>query len=112
MSSCLEEEITSVIILELCSNAFTGIVVISSVTIYCSKIPDYMLKIKMTARHLIDKCVLNYLDYGNTVDILKIISQKDEIYLSAGGIVHFKKSFLLSAFGTLFTYGLLIMSFK
>ncbi|GFQ73308.1 uncharacterized protein TNCT_282991 [Trichonephila clavata] len=112
LSSCLEEEITSFLALELCSNGFTGVAVIFSLTTCCSKIPDYILRTKMAAKALIDKYVLNEFDYGKTVNLLKIIVEKDAIYLSAGDIVYFKKSFLLSAFGTLFTYGLLIMNFK
>ncbi|GFY72255.1 uncharacterized protein TNIN_333951 [Trichonephila inaurata madagascariensis] len=112
MSVCLKEEITPFVILEICSNGIAGVAVIFSLTICCSKIPDYMLRTKMTARTLIDKYVLNEFDDDKTVPLLKRIVEKDAIYLSAGDIVYFKKSFLLSSFGTLFTYGLLIMNFK
>ncbi|GFY64002.1 uncharacterized protein TNIN_415091 [Trichonephila inaurata madagascariensis] len=112
LQTSLEEELTSFLTLEIISNGFTGVAVIFSLTICCSKIPDYILRTKMTARVLIDKCVLNEFDYGRTVPLLKRIAKKDVIYLSASDIVYFKKSFLLSALGTLFTYGLLIMNFK
>ncbi|GFY44410.1 uncharacterized protein TNIN_306731 [Trichonephila inaurata madagascariensis] len=111
LSTSLEEEITSSLILELCSNGFTGVIVIFSLTICCSKIPEYILRTKMTTRSLIDKFQLNELDCAKTV-LLKRILETNVIHLSAGDVVYFKKSFLLSAFGTLFTYGLLIMNFK
>ncbi|GFY70657.1 hypothetical protein TNIN_321071 [Trichonephila inaurata madagascariensis] len=43
-------------------------------------------------------------------DIFKRMEKKDVIFMSACGMVHFKRSFLLSAFAALFTYGLLLMN--
>ncbi|GFT70360.1 uncharacterized protein NPIL_247081 [Nephila pilipes] len=103
---------TPSLMLEVSSNGFTGIVIIFSLSAYCSKIPEYMLRIKTTAGFVADKYLLYNSNCSKNMRILKGIRKKQVIYLSAGNILHLNKSLLLSAFGTLFTYGLLIVNLK
>ncbi|GFU57846.1 hypothetical protein TNCV_2705851, partial [Trichonephila clavipes] len=75
--------------------------------IFSSRIPEAISKIKTIAGFLIDKYPHDLKQFEE-IKLLKKIKEKEIIYLSAGGIVKLKKSFLLSSFGTLLTYGLLI----
>ncbi|GBO45833.1 hypothetical protein AVEN_41516-1 [Araneus ventricosus] len=106
------EEVPSCMIVELVVNAFTGVGIISFLIICSSKIPENMLKIKETASLLIDKYQLNIMNKGKAICILDRIEKKNVIYLSACGMIDFKKSLLLTAFGSLFTYGLLILNLE
>ncbi|GFU42603.1 uncharacterized protein NPIL_493281 [Nephila pilipes] len=96
--------------LELGINALIGIIVLFSLTVCSSRIPEYMTKIKTTARSLINKYQLRNMDAGKEIDYLLRMEKTDAVYLCACGMVDFKRSLLLSSFGTLFTYGVLIMN--
>ncbi|GFY70656.1 uncharacterized protein TNIN_321061 [Trichonephila inaurata madagascariensis] len=93
-------------------SASIGIFVIVSLTICNSRIPEMMLKIKATTGSIIDKYKFDKLTYKGTIDVLERMEKKDVIFMSACGMVHFKRSFLLSAFGALFTYGILLVNLK
>ncbi|GFQ99624.1 uncharacterized protein TNCT_200301 [Trichonephila clavata] len=110
LSYCLTNVIPRFLLYELCANGFTSLIIVFSVTICCSAIPENMLRIKKTAASLWDDCVLSDLEYRKCMSLLERITNKDVIYISAGGVLDFKKSFLLSSLGTLFTYGLLILN--
>ncbi|GFY70658.1 uncharacterized protein TNIN_321081 [Trichonephila inaurata madagascariensis] len=110
LAYCLTNVIPRFLLYELCANGFISLIIIYSVTIYCSAIPENMLKIKKTAVKLIDDCVLSELENRKCLTFLERIANKDIIYISAGGVLDFKKSFLLSALGTILTYGLLILN--
>ncbi|GBN00899.1 hypothetical protein AVEN_274077-1 [Araneus ventricosus] len=105
----LHLEVPPEVIVELVVNAFTGVGVISFLIICSSKIPENMLKIKETASLLIDKYQLNIMNKSKAICVLDRIEKKNVIYLSACGMIDFKKSLLLTDFGSLFTYGLLIL---
>ncbi|GFY62864.1 uncharacterized protein TNIN_278941 [Trichonephila inaurata madagascariensis] len=98
-------------VLEAVCNAFTGIFTITTLTIFLSRIPETMMTIKTTLGSLIEEyqCCLNG---GKEIYLLERMEKKDIIYLSACNIIDFKKTFLLSAFGTVFTYGLIIVNIK
>ncbi|GFS82248.1 uncharacterized protein NPIL_576601 [Nephila pilipes] len=98
--------------LVLSSNALTGVIIIFSLTIVSDRIPEYMSDIRTLAGFLIDAYPYHNFNDLEEVVILKKIKKKKVIYLSAGGVVYIKRSFLLSAFGTLFTYGLLVVNLK
>ncbi|GFT52978.1 uncharacterized protein NPIL_616621 [Nephila pilipes] len=104
----LEEEIPTFYLPDICICASTGVLVVCSLTIYTSKIPQYMLEIKNNVRLLINKYEVNNLKCEKEFRLLRRMEKNDIIYLSACGMVSFQKSLLLSAFGTFFTYALLI----
>ncbi|GBO19144.1 hypothetical protein AVEN_166038-1 [Araneus ventricosus] len=106
----LHEKFPPCMIVELVVNTFTGIGIILFLIICSSKIPENMLKIKETASLLIDKYQLNIMNRGKAISVLDRLEKKNVIYLSACGMIDFKKSLLLTAFGSLFTYGLLILN--
>ncbi|GIY16070.1 uncharacterized protein CDAR_126231 [Caerostris darwini] len=99
-------------LVEMGSNAFTGVVLISLPTIYCSKIPECMSKIKITLRKLIDRLRLRHLDRVREICLLERMEKHDIVYLTACKMVDFKTSLLLSSFGSLFTYGLLVLNLQ
>ncbi|GBM43065.1 hypothetical protein AVEN_126155-1 [Araneus ventricosus] len=110
LSVVLNGKIMIYMFVELGCNVFTGIVLLTLLTIYSSKIPNYMKKIKNTVGFLINKHEQSNLRNEKEIRILKRMEQKEIMYLSACGMIDFKKSFLLTAFGTLLTYGLLIVN--
>ncbi|GFT52980.1 uncharacterized protein NPIL_616641 [Nephila pilipes] len=110
MSNFLRKQLTPELIFELCSNGSTGLLMMFFLTTCCSRIPDYMLRIKTKAKVLMDNQVLLGLEGSKNMYLLNRIAEKDTIYLSAGGLLDFKRSFIFSTFGTIFTYGLLILN--
>ncbi|GFT11193.1 uncharacterized protein TNCV_1143421 [Trichonephila clavipes] len=93
---------------EIFLNAFTSLVILFSMTLCGSKIPEYMLQIQKTAKWLVNKCDVSHSEGVKQFYLLRRILKNDVIYLSAGGMVDLKKSLLLSAAGTFFTYGMLL----
>ncbi|GFT18991.1 uncharacterized protein TNCV_3212261 [Trichonephila clavipes] len=112
LSISLRQKISLNLMLDISSSALTGVFVITSLTIFNSKIPEYMLEIKATIGSLIDKHKFGKLMNRKEIEVLERMEKKDIICMSACGMVNFRKSFLLTAFGTLFTYGLLLVDFK
>ncbi|GFT88503.1 uncharacterized protein NPIL_113671 [Nephila pilipes] len=109
LSNVLTNEIPLYVSVELSSNAFTGGMIIFLLTIYCSRIPEYMIAIRQTLGSVIDKNQIAKLNMATELRLLKRIENKDAIYMSAVGVIYFKKSFLLPAFGTVLTYSVLIV---
>ncbi|GFQ71054.1 uncharacterized protein TNCT_249971 [Trichonephila clavata] len=112
LSISLQQNLSPYYVFEMCCCAFTGIVVIVSLTICNSRIPEWMLKIKGTTGSVIDKYKFYKLTDKRTIDLFERMERKDVIFMSACGMVLFKRSFLLSAFGALFTYGVLLVNLK
>ncbi|GBN83768.1 hypothetical protein AVEN_116946-1 [Araneus ventricosus] len=108
----LEEDRLSDIIIEFVASVFVGIAGITLMVIYSSQIPENMMKIKAAAGHLIEKYQLSVFNGGKVYCTLDRIEKKEVIFLTACGVVDFKKSFLLTASGALLTYGLLIIQWK
>ncbi|GFT19050.1 uncharacterized protein TNCV_3212751 [Trichonephila clavipes] len=104
----LQVDVPSILLPEIYISASAGAAIICSLTLFCSKIPKYILEIKTTARLLIYKSVTKDLISEKEIQILRVIEKSDVLYLSACGMVQFQKSLLLSSFGTFFTYALLI----
>ncbi|GFY70652.1 uncharacterized protein TNIN_321021 [Trichonephila inaurata madagascariensis] len=98
--------------IELAITCLTGVVMIFSLTLCSSRIPEYMQEIKWTFGSWIDRHQFDHLKGVKEMYIFHRMEKRDIIYLSAGDAVYLKKSFLLSAFGTVFTYGLIIANFK
>ncbi|GFQ87639.1 uncharacterized protein TNCT_514051 [Trichonephila clavata] len=108
----LRQDVPLYLKVDISSSAFTCVTVIVSLTICSSKIPELMLEIKATIGSLIDQHKFGKLMDSKEILVFERMEKKDIIYMSACGIVNFKKDFLLSAFGTLFTYGLLLINLK
>ncbi|GFY40616.1 uncharacterized protein TNIN_13861 [Trichonephila inaurata madagascariensis] len=112
LSISLRQEVSMYLIVDISSSVFTGVFVITSLTICNSKIPEYMLEIKTTIGSLIDKHKFDNLINRKEIDVLERMEKKDITYMSAWGMVNFRRSFLLTSFGALFTYGLLLVNLK
>ncbi|GFY67212.1 uncharacterized protein TNIN_432591 [Trichonephila inaurata madagascariensis] len=111
LSNYYQPEVPPQFILEAVCNAFTGVVIITSLTVCLSKIPENMVKIKATIGSLIEKYQWK-MNGGKEIYFLERLEKRDIVYFSACDIVYFKKSFLLTAFGAVFTYGLIIVNLK
>ncbi|KAG8199644.1 hypothetical protein JTE90_009475 [Oedothorax gibbosus] len=98
-------------VLESVTNALTWCVVLVLVTLSCSGIPDNLLSIKMSAGNLIQQNKRN-ISNKEALFLLNRIEKSETVHLTAGGMVDIRKDFLLTAFGALFTYGLLIFNLK
>ncbi|GBO07305.1 hypothetical protein AVEN_220405-1 [Araneus ventricosus] len=109
LSFSLDNDFLPYMMVEMGCNAFSGVFLLSSLTVFASGIPHYISEIKNTSALLIEERQLSEFNRDKEIRILERMEKKDLIYLSACGIVDFKKSFLLTAFGTFLTYGLLIM---
>ncbi|GFY64003.1 uncharacterized protein TNIN_415101 [Trichonephila inaurata madagascariensis] len=112
LSTSLRQEVPLYLMVDISSSMFTGVFVIISLTIGNSKIPEYMLEIKATIGSLIDKHKFGKLMDRKEIEVFERMEKKDVIYMSACGMVNFRRSFLLTSFGTLFTYGLLLVNLK
>ncbi|GIY87559.1 uncharacterized protein CDAR_224511 [Caerostris darwini] len=108
LSYILQEEVVFIMILELFIFALTGVLLLTSVILCCSGIPEYMMKIKSSLAAIIDRHQVSDATLGREIRLLERMEKKEIIYLSACDMVYFRKEFLLSAFGTVLTYGLLI----
>ncbi|GFT80513.1 uncharacterized protein NPIL_242691 [Nephila pilipes] len=111
-STGLQFKIPPQSLVELTCTTFTGVVIIFSLTVCSSRIPEYILEIKKTIGSIIDKHQFSNLYEQKGMTVLKRIEKKKTIFLSAGDIFEFKRSFLFSAFGTAFTYGLILVNLK
>ncbi|GIY78316.1 uncharacterized protein CDAR_2361 [Caerostris darwini] len=94
---------------EISSNIITGISTIISLTICSSRISECMSDVKETVECLIERHQFGNLRFEQKVIfLLKRIEKKEVIYMSACDMVYFQRDFLLTVFGTLFSYGVLI----
>ncbi|GBO28956.1 hypothetical protein AVEN_220797-1 [Araneus ventricosus] len=112
LSSIFQLEIPLHSVMELCNNAITGSAVLSSLAYFSCKIPDYLSEIQTTIGSLIDKHEFKHNNAVKDLLILYRVEKKETIYLSACGAIYFKRGFLLSVYGALFTYGTLISGLK
>ncbi|GIY78645.1 uncharacterized protein CEXT_720041 [Caerostris extrusa] len=103
LSFSLQEEVVFIMILELFILALTGVLLLTSLILCCSGIPEYMIKIKSTLAAIIDRHQVRDLTLGREIRLLERMEKKEIIYLSACDMVYFRKEFLLSAFGTFLT---------
>ncbi|GFQ83051.1 uncharacterized protein TNCT_193651 [Trichonephila clavata] len=111
LSNYYQPEVPPQFILEAVCNAFSGVVIITSLTVCLSRLPENMVKIKATIGSLIENCPWK-MNRGKEIYFLERLEKRDVIYFSACDIVYFEKSFLLTAFGAVFTYGLIIVNLK
>lgn len=97
-------------VIETYNNAFIGSATIILLTICSSKIPEFQSEIKVTAGILIQRYKLETIYSNKVLFDLDRIEKSEIISLTACGLFYFKRSFLLSAYASLFTYGLLIVN--
>ncbi|GFT11317.1 uncharacterized protein TNCV_1144131 [Trichonephila clavipes] len=112
LSTISHKRVSSFFLVQLGRNVLPGVAIILFVTLSNAKIPECMMRIKTTVAFLRDRYEFGSASKGKEMIVFNRIIKKDIVYLSAGGIVDFKKSFLVTAFGALFSYGVLIISFK
>lgn len=98
------------IMFETASNALTACVILICLTFVSSRIPEKLLETKLAAGNLIQRYKMKNLHMEEMFFLLDRIEKSETVYLTAGGMIDFQKSFLLTACGTLFTYGLLIFN--
>ncbi|KAG8179462.1 hypothetical protein JTE90_021026 [Oedothorax gibbosus] len=108
-------EVPAILALEMVLTILTGIIILVSLTLYGSKIPESLLKIKETAGMLLVRNAKQKFKYGiqnEMMYLLRRIEKSEIIHMSVCGLIEIRKSFLLTAVGGLCTYGLLILNFK
>lgn len=89
-----------------------SIIMFLSYTICSSMIPENLIMIKCTVKEFINEySTIMYITKQN-VFYLQRIENEEIIYMSACGLFHLTRNFILSAFGAIFSYGLLITSLK
>ncbi|GBO28955.1 hypothetical protein AVEN_220796-1 [Araneus ventricosus] len=112
LSSISQLEIPLHSVMELCNNAITGAAVLFSLAYFSCKIPEYMSEIKTSIGSLIDKHEFNHSNGVKDLLILHRIQRKETIYLSACDAIYFKRNFLLSVYGALLIFVLLISNLR
>ncbi|GBN89839.1 hypothetical protein AVEN_41986-1 [Araneus ventricosus] len=108
----LGKEIPSSLLAKYFIDASIHSIAIVSLITYSSEIPEAIQQIKETAGLLIEKNHLSTMSRGIELSYLERLEKKEEIFLSAGGMVDLKKSLLLSIAGAFLTYGFLIISLE
>ncbi|GBO02607.1 hypothetical protein AVEN_107510-1 [Araneus ventricosus] len=93
-------------------DAFIYSIVIVSLIIYSSEIPEAIQQIKETAGRLIEKNHLSTLSRGKDASFLERLEKKNVIFLTAGGMADLKMSLLMSIVGAFLTYGFLILNLE
>ncbi|GIY69711.1 uncharacterized protein CDAR_219951 [Caerostris darwini] len=95
---------------DLACKIVTGFLMVYPLILYCCRLSESMCRVRETAACLIDQCQFDYFRGKRILFLLERIEKKDIIYLSACGMINLKRSFLLTAVGAIFTYGILIYS--
>ncbi|GBM36368.1 hypothetical protein AVEN_176063-1 [Araneus ventricosus] len=113
MYNILREYVEPYYMVELIANTCTGLSILISLTLLSSRISEQLHEIRMTSQkltNLISQHNLRTFCGKRTLFLLERIEARHVIHLSACGMFDLKRSFLLSAFGFLFTYGLLVVN--
>ncbi|GBO16237.1 hypothetical protein AVEN_60453-1 [Araneus ventricosus] len=113
MYNILIESVPPYYMLELITNTCSGLSILISLTLLGSRISEELHEIQMTSQklsNLIHQRHLNIFCGKRTLFLLERIEGRDVIHLSACGMVDLKRRLLLSAFGTLVTYGMLVLN--
>lgn len=102
----------TLISLQLAFNFVCGTFLITIYTICCSMVPDVLNDIKDSAQDILNKYGINYFLSEDDSFYLKEIEKEDALHISACGMFHFTRSFILTAIGFTFTYAMLIIYYK
>lgn len=87
-------------------------VMILSYTICSSMISGKLTRIRKAARDFMNSCGYDHFVSKQNLFYLKRIESEEIVYLSACELFYLTRSFMLSAFGAILTYGLLITNLK
>ncbi|GBN73453.1 hypothetical protein AVEN_103588-1 [Araneus ventricosus] len=90
LSFSLGNDFRPYMVVEMGCNAFSGVFLLTSLTVFASGIPHFISEIKNTAAFLIEERQLSELNIDKEIRILERIQKKELIYLSECGIVDFK----------------------
>lgn len=83
-----------------------------SYAICCSMVPENLITIKSTVREFMNEYAPFVHVTKQNVYYLQRIENEEIVYMSACGLFPLTRSFILSAFGAIFSYGLLVTSLK
>lgn len=83
-----------------------------SYVICSSMVPENLIMIKSTVREFMNEYATFVHITKQNVFHLQRIENEEIVYMSACGLFHLTRSFILSAFGAIFSYGLLVTSLK
>lgn len=98
------------LMLEVAVCGLGGVCMITA-NIYCgSFIPENITQIRVTAGRLIERYGKNSFRRGKNLFLLRRIEKKEVIYMTAGGMITIQINLLLTSFGTMLTYGLLLIN--
>ena len=81
-------------------------------TICSSIIPENFKKIQLTVRKFLNKCGFNPLIPKENLFYLMRIDTEEIVYISACGMFHVTRNYILSALGVFLTYGLIVINLK
>lgn len=88
----------------------SGCVMVLTLTHNCSTMSEKLEIIHNICTKTIDKLTFCSPSDDKMISLLKRMESRDVIYVTACGMVTFNRSLILSAFGALFTYSMLILS--
>lgn len=86
-----------------------------AIALCSSALPRRLADIRTTSAGIVDRLTLASFSSprdDKMVPLLRRIESEDLVYITACGMVRLDRSFVLSAFGTLFTYSMLILSIR
>lgn len=81
-------------------------------TICCSMIPENIIEIRRTVKNFLNCSCNKHLISNENLFFLKRIENEDIVYISICGMFNLTRSYILSAFGIVLTYGLLVINLK
>lgn len=97
------------VVLEISIYTTLGTTLLIALSLCGSLIPDGLMEIRETYEDLIER--YEYLGTNNELLVrLKRLERKEIIYMTACGIINIRRNLIFSVFGTLLSYGLLIIN--
>ncbi|GIY69716.1 uncharacterized protein CDAR_219991 [Caerostris darwini] len=109
----LKEDIPTFYMVELICNTISAALILAVLSIFSYRFSHNFSEVSATAGMLLtnlNQSNLLHLCDKRTLFFIKRIEKQRTVHLSACGMLEIKRSFLFTAFGTLFTYGLLIVN--
>ncbi|KAG8199642.1 hypothetical protein JTE90_009473 [Oedothorax gibbosus] len=106
------QPIDTAVLIEVSGDALINLTNFICLTLISSRIPEELSEVKIIAGKLIHKHKFKTKQLDEVLFLLNRIEKSEIIHLTASGLVEFQRSFILSAFGALLTYGLLVFNIK
>ncbi|KAG8183274.1 hypothetical protein JTE90_006468 [Oedothorax gibbosus] len=101
-----KDQFTGVVIGESVVITSTSSLSICAVVLFAARIPESIHEVKQRYQLFQENMVFKS---SQRDEIIQLAIDREVVVMSAGGFVQFQKSFILSVFGALLTYGLLIL---